>query len=80
MKEGITDASRYEVLEKYLTEDGLTEYKRVGVIKPVPGKIWDNRYMATEENTLGSDLTATSFTKVSGRAEFLPGMLIREIK
>ncbi|MBR2475828.1 MAG: hypothetical protein IKB57_04740, partial [Bacteroidaceae bacterium] len=80
MKEGITDASRYEVLEKYMTEEGLTEYKRVGVIKPIPGKIWDNRYMATEENALGSDLTATSFTKVSGRAEFLPGMLIREIK
>lgn len=80
MKEGITDASRYEVLEKCLTQDGLTEYKRVGLIKPVPGKIWDNRYMATEENALGSDLTATSFVKVSGRAEFLPGMLIREIK
>lgn len=80
MKEGITDASKYEVLEKYMTEDGLTAYKRVGVIKPIPGKIWDNRYMATEENAMGSDLSATSFKKVSGRAEFLPGMLIREIK
>ncbi len=80
MKEGVTEKSRYEVLETYMTEDGLTKYKRVGVIKPISGKIWDNRYMATEENTLGSDLKETSFSKVSGRAEFLPGMLIREIK
>ena len=80
MKEGVTEKSRYEVLETYMTEDGLTKYKRVGVIKPISGKIWDNRYMATEENALGSDLKETSFSKVSGRAEFLPGMLIREIK
>jgi hypothetical protein len=42
--------------------------------------IWDNRYMATEENTEGSELSETLFTKVTSRAEFLPGMLIREIK
>ena len=80
MKEGVTEDSRYEVLETRMTGDGITEYKRVGIIRPIPGMIWDNRYMATEENTEGSELSETLFTKVTSRAEFLPGMLIREIK
>lgn len=79
MKEGMTDESRYEVLERIKKEDGTTEYKRVGVIAPIPGKIWDNRYMATEEQAYGSNLTCTTFRKVSG-GTFYPGMLIREIK
>jgi hypothetical protein len=78
IKEGVTEDSKYEVLE-VIEEDGFTKYKRVGVIKPIKNKIWDNRYLAEyEEENLGSELTATEFEKISGD-DFYPGMLIREI-
>ena len=79
LKEGMTDKSRYEVLERVKNDKGVTQYKRVGVIAPIPGKIWDNRYMAVEEKSEGSDLTCSTFKKVSG-GDFQPGMLIREMK
>ncbi len=78
MKEGITEKSRFEVLEAVM-KDNKVEYKKVGELKPVPGMIWDNRYMAKEEGAVGADLGQTTFKKVSGR-DFYPGMLIREIK
>lgn len=79
MKEGITVDSKFEVLEALKDENGKTSYKRVGVIKPVPGEIWDNRYMALEEGAVGAKLGVTTFKKVNGK-DFYPGMLIREIK
>lgn len=80
LKEGVSQESKYEVLEKNLDEStGKTTYKRVGVIEPVSGKIWDNRYMAAEDQTLNSKLKYTTFKKVSG-SDFFEGMLIREIK
>lgn len=78
LKEGIDKDSRFEVLEAREVE-GKIEYKRVGIIKPVAAKIWDNRYMATEEGAYGSDFKATTFVKVSG-GDFYPGMLVRQIK
>lgn len=77
-KEGIDKNSRFEVLEAREVE-GKIEYKRMGIIKPVADKIWDNRYMAAEEGAYGADLKATTFVKVSG-GDFYPGMLVREIK
>lgn len=79
VKEGITAKSKFEVLERQEDENGRTAYKRVGIIKPVNGKIWDNRYLAVEDGFVGAALGATEFTKISG-GEFYPGMLIREIK
>ena len=79
MKEDITNNSRFEVLEQIINDKGITEYKRVGVIKPVAGKIWDNRFMAVEEEAENATLGYTTFEKVSG-GDFYPGMLIREIK
>jgi hypothetical protein len=79
MKEGVTSDSRFEVLEQSIDETGKTQYKRAGIIRPVSGKIWDNRYMAAEERAEGADLTCTEFKKVSGD-DFRIGMLIREIK
>lgn len=78
LKEGIDKDSRFEVLEAREVE-GKMEYKRIGVIKPVAAKIWDNRYMATEEGAYGADFKATTFVKVSG-GDFYPGMLVRQIK
>ena len=80
MKEGITAKSKFEVLVPvYDDATGKVRYNRRGVIRPVAGKIWDNRYMASEEQAVGSELTATTFEVVSGM-NFTPGMLIREIK
>lgn len=77
-KEGITEKSRFEVLE-IQEKEGRTVYKRVGVIRPLPNLIWDNRFMAIEEKAEGAGLGYTTFKKVSG-SNFYPGMLIREIK
>ncbi|MDE6871359.1 MAG: hypothetical protein K2J62_04455 [Bacteroidales bacterium] len=79
LKEGMSETSKYEILEQYTGRDGRTAYRRVGVIKPVKGKIWDNRYMAIEENAVGAELEYTTFKVISGN-NFRPGMLIREIR
>lgn len=78
MKEGVSAKNKYEVLETVVSEEGKTTYRRVGVIQPIEGKIWDNRYMAVEERASGANLQETTFRKISG-GEFYPGMLIREI-
>ena len=79
LKEDVTENSRYEVLETVVDKDERTTYKRVGIIKPVAGKIWDNRYMAVEEGAENATLGCTTFEKVSG-GDFYPGMLVREVK
>jgi len=79
LKEGVTEGNRYEVLEPRYDKDGKVVFARVGVVQPVKGKIWDNRYMATEEGSAGSKLSATTFRKVTG-GKFYPGLLLREIK
>lgn len=78
MKEGVSPSSRFEVLQAVEKEDALV-YRRVGKAKPVRRQIWDNRYMAFEEEAEGSELTATVF-KVMGGAKVYPGMLLRQIK
>lgn len=75
LKEGLEKGDRYEVLEQIITEDGQTEYKRVGVIKVHKKHIWDNRYMAEEENP--SDIKYTVFK--GSKNKYYSGMLIRQI-
>lgn len=48
LKEGVNTKYRYEVLMVDESK-GYRTYKRVGMLKPVAGKIWDNRYGALEE-------------------------------
>ena len=76
LKEDVTPDARYEVLMAEYTKDGIYRYVRVGVVKPVAGKIWDNRFMIGEEHD--TELDATYFEQVSG-GELFPGMLIREM-
>lgn len=78
MKEGVSADSKFEVIQPVEKEDGTFEYERVGVIAPIPGMIWDNRFMAEEEGAVGATLGCTTFRKVSGK-DFSKGMLIREI-
>lgn len=79
LKEDINKDSKFEVLEKQQDEKGKISYVRVGIIRPIPENIWDNRYMAAEEDEQSSKLKYTTFEKVSGK-DFFSGMLIREIK
>lgn len=79
VKDGVTKDTRYEVLERTVADDGSARYTRVGIIAPVAGQIWDNRYMALEEGITAACLGKTTFTKVSG-GDFKAGMFIREIK
>lgn len=78
LKEDITPQSRFEVLERVIDKKGRLSYRRVGIIKPKANHIWDNRYMADDEDA-DARLGYTEFEKVSG-GEMLPGMLIREIE
>ena len=80
LKEGITEESSFQVIQRTFDEaTNRTGYKYVATVKPIKGKIWDNRYNAALEGAEGADLTYTTFRKVSG-GEILPGMLIIEGK
>jgi len=75
LKEGIEKGDKFEVLEQVLNKKGKTEYKRVGIVKVDKNHIWDNRFMANEENT--SSFEYTTFKGSKGK--FQAGMLIRQI-
>ncbi len=75
LKEGLEKGDKYEVLEQIINKEGKTEYKKVGVIKVDKNMIWDNRYMAEEENP--SELEYTSFS--GSKNKYYAGMLIRQI-
>lgn len=79
LKEDVSTSRQYEVLERVQNEDGSISYERIGIIKPVAGRIWDNRYMSYEDEGVDKEVKATEFEKVSGK-DFYTGMLIREIK
>lgn len=49
LKEGLNEKSVYEVLMPVENEKGQLKYKKVGQLKPVKGKIWDNRFGALDE-------------------------------
>lgn len=79
MKEDITAQTKFEVLEIVEDDEGHTDYRRVGVVKPKKGKVWDNRYGALEEGSDAAKLGCTTFSKILG-GNIYPGMLLREIK
>ena len=79
MKEGVDESSKFEVLETVMDNNGMMHYDRVGVVRPVKEAIWDNRFMATEEQSDGSKLGSTMFKFISGH-KFYPGMFLREIQ
>lgn len=75
MKEGLEKGDKYEVLEQIINEEGKTEYKKIGTIKVEKNMIWDNRYLADEENP--SEFEYTSFS--GSKNKYYAGMLIRQI-
>lgn len=79
LKEGVNPKSKYEVLQREL-KNGKLKYTRVATLTPVAGKIWDNRYMAAEEEAENAQLGFTTFRINSANADLLPGMLVREMR
>lgn len=80
LKEGLSEKSKFDVLEQVQDKDGKTKYEVVGSIKVDTSQpIWDNRYGADEENPEANKTDRTYFKKVSGK-EFYPGMLIIQKK
>jgi hypothetical protein len=75
LKEGLEKGDKYEVLEQQVNDNGTVEYKRVGTIKVEKNMIWDNRYMAGEENSSGLEYT----TFKGSKNKYFAGMLIRQI-
>lgn len=79
LKEDIKPETRLEALERVENPDGTLEYVRVGILKPVEGKIWDNRFNAADSNGVDDNgLTATEFEQISG-SELYPGLVLREL-
>ena len=79
LKEGLTEKSKFDVLEQRQNKDGKTEYVVVGSLKVDDSQpIWDNRYGADEENP-NSTTDKTFFKKTSG-GTFYAGMLIVQKK
>lgn len=78
VREDVTPDSKFEVLEVSENSEGIQSYKRVAVIKPKSGKIWDNRYMAEFEEHKNGVLDTTEFEIVSGSIS-QTACLIREL-
>jgi len=78
LKEDVSVNTRYEVLIRSVDKQGIATYERQGIIRPVEGKIWDNRFNLSDRTTDDNGLSYTTFETVSG-GPFYPGMLIQEI-
>ena len=79
LKEGISNRSKFQVVKAVQDpKTGKLSYRYVATLKPVKGKLWDNRYYMAGDRP-ENDLGATYFTKVVG-GEILPGMIIIEGK
>lgn len=76
-KEGIKEGDTFEVVERVLSKDGTTEYRKMGTIKVGKEKdIWDN----TTQGDWFGDSSTQEFTIFQGqKGKYKPGMLIRKI-
>ena len=79
LKEGIDEKSTFEVVKKVVNPNtNRTKYIHVATLKPIRGKVWDNRYYMAGDRPK-QDIEVTHFRKTEG-GKILPGMLIIEGK
>jgi len=80
-KEDLKAGDKFEVLERIVDKNtGKPDYKKVGQIKVAKGKIWDNIYMASEDENAETDSNGLSATVFEGNVKGLySGMLIRQL-
>lgn len=91
LKEGINAKSEFDVLMPVEDQEGHITYERIGHIKAISSKIWDNRFGALDEAKSGGtksekgeakgnvNLDATTFKILSGAGKIVPGCLVREV-
>lgn len=63
-KEGITNKTRYEVVEREETPAGIT-YNRLATVRPVKDKIWNNKYTYIADHETTASTNGTAFEKTS---------------
>jgi len=84
LKEGVMGGDKYEVLEQTLDADGKTKYVRKGIIKVNGKQIWDNRFVAGENEAVADSVANNTpkrdRTLFKGSKNYYAGMLIRQIK
>tara|TARA_Y100000766_G_scaffold151189_1_gene129924 strand:- start:4252 stop:5604 length:1353 start_codon:yes stop_codon:yes gene_type:complete len=80
MKEGLEGGEKFDVLEKSVDKDGLTIYKKKGIIKVNKKMLWDNQFYASKpkQKNKKEPITATGFKGCKN--SFYKGMLIKQIK
>lgn len=79
LKEDVKATDVYEVLERSEDEEGTLHYERIGTVKPMPDKIWDNRFNAmNSEGVDETGLSSTHFIKIDGN-DFYDGLIIRKM-
>ncbi len=87
-KEGVKSGDKFEVLEQEMDEDGNIKFNKVGTVKVMKNKVWDNRAGAgeiiegaatgQEDDDIDTSLT---YTILDGKAKkFMEGMLLRQEK
>ncbi|MBP3472796.1 MAG: hypothetical protein J6K41_11295 [Paraprevotella sp.] len=78
-KEGVTQKSKYEVLETVKKKKGAIEYKKVATVVPVPGNIWDNKDLLISSDSLEQKYKGTMFRHAKGRRDICgQGLTMRE--
>lgn len=80
-KEDLKAGDRFEVLEPVINaKTEKIDYQKKGEIKVAKGKIWDNIYMATEDENATADSKGLTATVFEGNAKnFYNGLLIRQL-
>ena len=75
LKEGVNAKSQFDVLMPVVGEDGRMSYEKVGRIRPVEDKIWDNRFGADEDAAAMASAPRSrgSMMKKGGSDEEEPG-------
>lgn len=78
-KEGVTQKSKYEVLETVKKKKGDIEYKKVATVVPVAGNIWDNKDLLISSDSLEQKYKGTMFRHAKGRKDICgQGLTMRE--
>ena len=78
-KEGVTQKSKYEVLETVKKKKGDIEYKKVATVVPVAGNIWDNKDLLISSDSLEQKYKGTMFRHAKGRKDICgQGLAMRE--
>ena len=79
VKDGITNKTKFEILEQEQDENGKTKFVKVGTAKvDTKYPIWDNTFGAEDEKK-DLETDRTHFKSTAGK-DFYPGMLLRQIK